>query len=45
MQNKNNECVDILSDKLFTHCLITPVSYMHTHRYVSVRILPEDTLV
>jgi len=29
---------------LFTHSLVTPISYMHTHHYEGVRVLPDDTL-
>ena len=29
---------------LCTQCLITPISYMHTHHHVGVPVLPDDTL-
>jgi len=29
---------------LFIACLMTLISYMHIHHYVSVHVLPEDIL-
>jgi len=36
-QTKNTEGVDILSD-YHVHCLMTLISYMHTHNCVSVHL-------
>ena len=43
MQNYN-EWVDIYQTTLYTECLITLISYMHTQQYACVHVLPGDTL-
>jgi hypothetical protein len=43
MHTQSNEVLMFYQITLFADCLMTLISYMHTHHLVSIHVLPEDT--